>query len=281
MAQNIALKLVVELGGGSELYNSVSDPDQDVVHPWPGDPVTLDISNPPELIQPVWIATNADGTDAQVYPSDTPVADILAAGWVHLYQGTEIVDFEGTVNVYSNQYNHVLLAIAACCNNSFATQALLLKQSPYALTPGQTYPCEADAIFKWLALRGSNETRPNLSYSFGVSLVNADGTVLLNNTFIATGPLPTSVQMALAWPADFIGLIIDGVTLVGNDTVPLTGQRQVKDFDGGVIAMAIDLNDDDIPENIGNNNAQFALPDTDCLSESEGFFEDEFETQFE
>jgi hypothetical protein len=120
-----------------------------------------------------------------------------------------------------------------------------------------------------------------LTYVFSLSIVNADGTVTLNNTQVAAGPMTSSVQMVLAWPADFVGLIIDGVTLVANDTVPLTGQRQVKDFDGGVIAMAIDINDDDIPENIGNNNAQFALPDTDCLDESAGIFEDQFETQFE
>jgi hypothetical protein len=281
MAQTIPLKLLIELGGGSEFFDSVADSDQDIVHPWPGDPVTFDLTVEPQLIQPVWIGVSADGSDAQAYPLTTSVAAILAAGWAHVYQGTEIADGSGTVTVYSNQYNHVLLAIASCCNNNFATQALALKNSPYALIPGQTYPCPASASYKWIALKGKNETRPNLAYTFGLSLINQDLTLLLNNTTIASGALPNTTQLELSWPEDFIGLIIDGVTLVGNDTVPLSGERQVKDFDGGIIAMAVNIEDLDVPEGISNANSQFALPDSDCEPAESGFFEDQFETQFE
>lgn len=281
MAQTIPLKLVIDLGGGSEFFDSVSDSDQDIVYPWPGTPVIFDLTCEPPLIQPVWIGVSEDGNDSQAYPLTTSVEDILAAGWAHVYQGTEIADCDGNVTVYSNQYNHVLLAIAACCNSNFPTQALALKESIYALTPGVTYPCGGESAFKWLAIYGASETLPNLQYIFTVSLINDDGSVVLATTPIVTNPFTETVQLTKNWPEDFVGMIIDGITLVDNDTAPLAGERQVKDFDGGTIEVGVLINDLDAVTTIKEDLKTFALLDTDCQENESGIFEDQFEIQFE
>lgn len=262
MAQLINLKLVIELTQ-SQASDSVSDSEQGVSHTWPGDPVSLDITVPPTCLDPVWIATNADGTVAKSFPADTLAADILAEGWAHLYQGTQICDSAGNANIYSNQYNHVLLAIAACCNNDFQTQALALKQSAQPLTPGQTYPCNTDALFKWLAIYGRDEARPDLSVRFAVSLTTADQSQTISELFYDASFTET-IQQTKRWPADFIGLSIGGVNLVANNTPsPMPGEQRVKDFDGGTIKVTTSILDVDFNIILIDEN-DFALPSTQC-----------------
>lgn len=262
MAQTIPLKLVIDLGGGSEFFDSVADSDQDIVYPWPGTPVTFDLTIPPHLIQPVWIGVSADGNDAQAYPLNTPVADIIAAGWPHVYQGTEIADSDGNVMVYSDQYNHILLAIASCCNSNFLTQALALKQSSFPLTPGETYPCGSEAIFTWLVIYGKNEDRPNLSARFNITLTNADQSVTLSGAF-SSFVLPPTGKISKAWPADFIGMTIDGTNLVANDVEPMPGEMRVMDFDNGTIEVRTAVLDEDFNVIIEEANT-WALPGTQC-----------------
>jgi hypothetical protein len=261
MAQLINLKLVIELTQ-SQASDSVSDSDQGVTHPWPGDPVSLDISTPPTCLDPVWIATNADGTVLKSFPVDTSAADILAEGWAHLYQGTQICDSAGNANIYSNQYNHVLLAIAACCNNNFQTQVLALKLSQFPLVPGQTYPCGSEAKFTWLVVYGKNEDRPNLSARFDITLTSQDGLTVLSGPF-SSFVIPPTGQITKSWPNDFIGMTIDGVNLVANDVEPMPGERRVMDFDNGTIEVKTVLLDESFEILLEEANT-WALPGTQC-----------------
>lgn len=281
MAQIIPLLIVLDLGNGSEFFNSVADSDQDISYPWPGDPYTLDLTNPPELMQAVWIGVSQDGNTMQAFPVTTPIPTIIAAGFPRVYQGTEIADSEGNVMVFSNQYNHVLLAISACCTTQVLTQVLALKQSNYPLIVGQTYPCGAEAIFKWLAILGSNETTPDLVYSFRVSLENQDGDVLISEYFVLSEPLTETVQATKSWPSDFIGMTIGGTTLVANDATPGVGERRVSDFDNGTITLQVEITDGiDFGQ---STSASFALPGTDCGSDSgddSGIFGSEFGDSF-
>jgi hypothetical protein len=262
MAQTIPLKLVIDLGGGSEFFDSVADSDQDIVYPWPGDPVTFDLTVEPHLIQPVWIGVSADGNDAQAYPVTTSVEDILAAGWAHVYQGTEIADGSGNVTVYSDQYNHILLAIAACCNNNFPTQALALKQSRFPLTPGETYPCGSEAIFTWLVVYGRNEDRPALSARFDIKLTSADQSIILEGPFSSFG-IPPGGKITKSWPNDFIGMTVGGENLVANDVEPMVGERRVMDFDNGTIEVKTSVLDETFEVIIQEANT-WALPGTQC-----------------
>jgi hypothetical protein len=261
MAQTIPLKVVIELTG-SQASDSVSDSEQGLVHPWPGDPVTLDITTPPTCLDPVWIATNEDGDVAKYFPINTPIAAILLEGWAHVYQGTQICDSAGNANIYSDQYNHVLLAIAACCNNNFQTQALALKRSQFPLVPGQQYPCGSEAIFTWLVIYGKNEDRPNLSARFNITLTSADSSIVLSGPF-SSFVIPPTGQISKSWPADFIGMTIDGVNLVANDVEPMPGENRVMDFDNGTIEVrtaVLDENFDVLLEDVNT----WALPGTQC-----------------
>lgn len=264
MAQTIPLHLVLDLGTGSEFFDSVADSDQDIVYPWPGDPYTLDLTTPIQLIQPVWIGVSADGNNAQAFPKSMTVAQIIAAGFPRVYEGTEIVDGDGNVLVFSDQYNHILLAIAACCNPNYLTQALALKTSNKPLTPGQTYVCGTEAIFKWLALYGKNELRPDLTYEFRIRMINADASIDLEDALVPTAPFSETHANVLNWPADFVGLTIEGENLVANDTVsPMPGELRLLTFDGGTLEMHVIIRDN-AAAIIAEDTQIFALPDSQC-----------------
>lgn len=259
MAFIIPLKLVLDLGSGSEFFDSVSDPGGDIDNGWPGVDYNLDLTIPPQLIQPVWIGVSADGTNAQVFQKDTPIADIITAGYPRVYQGTEIQTGEGDVLVFSDQYQHILLAMSACCGSSVDTAVYALKQSNYPLTVGEHVPCGAEAAFKWLAVRGSTETR-NLKYTFAVRLTSADALTMIEGNLANELPLPVTTQMFKAWPDDFIGLTIGATTLVANNVVPGVGEMNVGDFDGGKIRISVTIIDDDTEAVVDQVLKEFALP---------------------
>lgn len=273
--RTIPLHLVIDLGGGSELYDSVPS-DVDPVSVYPGSPVDYDVTDEPQEVRPVWIGVSADGTDAQAYPINTPIATIKAS-WPRIYQGTEIVN-PGSVQVFSENFDDVEFLIEACCATGIATDALALKQSPAALTPGQRYPCGTEAIFKWLAILGNPETR-TLNYSFQVLITSNDITKPPLQKTLTAGEesLLATVQLVKKWPDDFIGMMFDGgETLVANDVIPGAMQYNVRDYDNGTIQVIVTIIDVNTVEIVESDIKDFALPDTDCISESESAPSGEF-----
>lgn len=247
--------------------DSISGSDSDVPSAWPGTPTSYDFNNTPQLIQPVWIGVSEDGSTNQVYPIDTPVTTILGDGWVHVYQGTEIVGQDDDVQVFSEQYQQLLAQLDACCGTSFATAPFALKQSNQSLAIGDPNPpCGADAFFKWLALFGSTEDR-DLAYRFTFSLIPADEDMLEVLTFRPANELPftETVQLLKKWPDDFVGMVsLEGVTLVGPTAEPGVNERRVSDFDGGTIGVVVTLFEND--EQIDESSGTWRLPGTICTS---------------
>lgn len=86
--------------------------------PYPGTEVEYDVTTPPENVAPVWIGVSADGLTNQVFPIGTTVAAIIGAGFPRVYQGTQIIGNDGSVQVFSENLKTVQITIAACCLNS-------------------------------------------------------------------------------------------------------------------------------------------------------------------
>lgn len=208
------LHLVNDLGS-----DSIGGSQSDVPSLWPGTPLSYDFTLTPQAIRPVWVGVSADGTTNQVYPLSTSVATIIGAGWSHVYQGTEIVGANGDVLVFSEQYLHVLNALSACCATSVATAAFSLRQSNYSLDPDQPVPpCGVDALFKWLAVRGSAEAR-TLTYRFVAHLTTADGLTTQDVVYAADLAFTETLQLVKNWPADFAGLAEYALGTIGVEVV--------------------------------------------------------------
>lgn len=196
---------------------------------------------------------------------------IWAAESLEFHAATKITCSNNPDNFYvvGNSIFDVIQAFTTCCAApNIQTQALALKQSNAALDPSQTYPCGTEAIFKWVAILGNNETTPDLVYTFRVTLTNEAGDVIISEDFVSAQPLTVTVQASKNWPTDFIGMTIGGTTLVANDAVPGVGERRVSDFDNGTITMVTEITDGDAYNR--SQQSEFALPPTDCAQPESG-----------
>jgi hypothetical protein len=122
----ITLHLLNDLGADS-IGGSIAD----TPHAWPGTPVEYDITDPPEVGQ-VWVGVSQDGSDNQVYPKNTSVATIIAAGWPRVYQVAQIFGFDGSVQVFSETQKTVQVLIDACCLHAPTSE------SPSSVSPGES-----------------------------------------------------------------------------------------------------------------------------------------------
>lgn len=270
--QNIPLHLVVDEGNNS---NSGDD----VVQGWPGlaglynfSPFSgpSDFTLPIVTIRRVWFGVSEDLSGAKVYQIDTPIATIIGAGAPRVYQGTEIIDTAGHRFAFSEAYDDVQAALSACCNSEVLTAAFAFKQSNQSLDPNQPDPpCGAEAIFKWLAVLGTNPLS-GYDYTMYVKLTSRDGLVTWEHNLALQLALAATIQQVLAWPADFIGLVgLDSVTLIANADVADGTHRHVSNFDGGTILMRTTIRDigGDHPVIFSVAEQTFRLPDTDCDQE--------------
>lgn len=260
MAKTLTLHLVNDLG-----QDSISGSDSDVPMAWPGTPTVYDFNLTPQLIQPVWIGVSEDGSTNQVYPLTTSVAAILGAGWARVYQGTEIVGQSGDVQVFSEQYLQLLNELAACCGTALITALFALKNSNYSLNPlDPNPPCGTEALFKWLAVFGTNEER-ELTYQFIFSLLPADGDLdkVFSKVLASDLPFTETTQLIRGWPADFIGMVSQqSKTLVANDAVAGSGNVRVSEYDGGTISVNVVMSEND--DQVDQRDNAFRLPATDC-----------------
>lgn len=152
-------------------------------------------------------------------------------------------------------------ALGFCCSTIHITSApYALKTTASPLTPGQIYPCGTQAGFKWLAVFGNEDPPTNYTRFFEIELQNADASIILVDV-LSTGPLVATIQTILNWPANFIGLTIDGITIVGNDEVAGVNELNVGEFDFGKITIRVRLVDGPT-ELIAET--EFSLPDTTC-----------------
>jgi len=206
---------------------------------------------------------------------------IWSAESLEFHAATKITCSNNPDNFYvvGNSIFDVVQAFNTCCAApNILTQALALKQSNAALDPTQTYPCGTEAVFKWVAILGNNETTPDLVYYFRVALTNQAGDVLISEYFVVAEPLTETVQAVKSWPTDFIGMTLGGTTLVANDVVPGVGERRVSDFDNGTINMLVEISDGG--DYYTSQQAEFALPPTDCGEPESGIFGSEFAPSF-
>lgn len=263
--RTIPLTLLLDLGGTSEVLESLAQ----AVNPWPGDDFDLDVTTPPTTVDAVWIGVSADGNSSQAYPVDTPLATILGAGWPRIYQGTHIVDSAGNEYVLSTILNDVQGLLANCCGSQVNTLALALKQSNLALTPGETYPCGGEAIFKWLAVRGSTEERV-LTARFTIILTSSDNSTVFTRE-VSTS-LEVTKQLVQTWPTTFIdedytNQLSETLILVQNGEANNVDEVEVSTFDGGTITVRVEILEG--VDVVLSDEKVFALPATDCTDESE------------
>lgn len=196
-------------------------------------------------------------------------------------------------------------ALGICCGAEGIDSApYALKASGLPLDVDKTYPCGYEAAFKWLAVFGTEDPALTLIRYFDIELQNAAVSVTLVDT-LSSGALAATIQTVLNWPADFIGLTIDGITLVANNVVAGVNEMNIGDFDYGKITVRVRL--EDLPDIELIDEHEWSLPDTTCggesssgessgsFSSSDGgsesesgssasdfmIFEDEFEDEFE
>lgn len=197
-------------------------------------------------------------------------AQALIAGWaaadLEWHAATKITCSNNPDNfwIVSNSFFDVQNAFSICCGApNILTMPFALKQSNKELTPGTQYICGTEAIFRWLVIYGSNETRPNLSARFDIRLTSADESVTLAGPF-SSFPIGPTGQISKSWPADFIGMTIDGVNLVANDQeVVMPGEMRVKDFDFGTIEVTTSILDENF-DVVQSDTNTWALPTTQC-----------------
>lgn len=174
--------------------------------------------------------------------------------------------------IVSNSIFDVQHTFETCCGSpTIPSAARVFVQSNEDLTPGETYPCGAEAIFKWLAIKGTGSVA-NLKYTFQVKLTSADGLTEIEGDLVTDQPLAATTQLVKSWPDDFVGLVIGATTLVANDATPGVGEMRVGDFDGGTIDLTATVVDDDTEETVSSETRQFALPVTQCDDEGSGSF---------
>lgn len=181
----------------------------------------------------------------------------------------------GNFWVVSDNFFDVFASLTVCCGApNIQSAGFVFKMSTSPLTPGEQYLCPIAASFKWLAVRSQTETR-NLEYKFLIELTTMDDSTTLDNNGDPGVTFLNTLQVVRAWPQDFIGLVLDGITLVDNGSIPGVNEKRVGDFDLGTIKMTTIITDTDTLEVVSTVEEEFALP------ESCGIFEESFSLEFE
>lgn len=242
--------------------------------PWPGTPEELDPTACPDgnpmVFTPVWIGLLPDRSASQVFPITTSIATILGGGFTHIYQGTLLDSCNIGQHAYLQSLQQVnQLLAASCCSTVIQTASFALKTSNQSLSPDDAPPpCGAEAIFKWLAVRGTNEVRA-LQYIFQFNMYSQDGLTVQTFTIVNEDPLTETVQHVKRWPTDFIGLVSnEGKTLVANNVVPGVDDLPVSTFDNGTLDMITRIYTDDIDHTlVSGKESFFIFPGTDCGSQ--------------
>jgi hypothetical protein len=280
MAWVIPLKLFRNLSSGTEYFNNDPKPWEEPNNAWRG--IDYNLTVPPASVEPIWIGVSSNGESTQVFPISTTVKNIRKI-WARVYQGTKITLLDGSVLAFSDQYSHVLSDLKKCCLKFIRSGPFVFKISNKTLKPGADFPCETEAGFKWLAVLGTED--PPVAYTrfFEIELKNAAETLVLSGE-LSSGTLVDTIQTVLNWPEDFIGLTIDGTTIVANDVIAGIGEVNIGEFDFGTITVRTRMTAAPDIELIAEN--EWSLPDTTCaddsssVSDSGEFAEAEFTEEF-
>lgn len=240
---------------------------------------TVDPDHPASwLVELVFVVMGYDSNQGDSVPA--PVgwqvfsqeeAAPLIAGWLadglEFHAATKITCSDDPENffVVSQSYFDVVNAFNVCCGlPNIQTQAFSFKISNSPLVAGQDYPCGTAAAYRWLAIRGNNETR-NLEYLFRLVLFSQDMATFL--TFdLAVATLSATTQLQKSWPDDFIGLVsASGKTLVANSTeTPGPDDVKMMTFDNGVARIIVQITDTDLAQVVDGSDMEWALPATQC-----------------
>lgn len=271
--------------------------------PWPGSEETINLNDeacppingdkPIFKVEQGFVVFEGESLQGQV---DESQASGLETGWTYytqedaaaLINGWALAGFEwhAATKIYcsnnpsvfwvvSDTVFDVSAAINVCCGApSIANGAFVFKISNRPLTPGVDYLCPVSASYKWLAVRNPDDIR-NLEYKFLMELTTDDEVTTLTNNADPAVTLSSTVQVVRNWPADFVGLVLDGITLIADGETPGVNEINVGDFDLGNIKMTTVITDTDTLETISTMEETWAIP-ASC-----GIFEDSFSPEFE
>lgn len=244
---------------------------------------SVDGDSPSFLIEQGFVVMGFDASASDSFPApdgwqyfNQAEASALIPGWaaalLEWHPATKITCSNNPDNfwIVSNNFFDVVSAFTVCCGAAeIPTLAMALKQSTSSLNPDEANPpCGTLAAFKFLAIRGSSEIQV-LMHRFVLVLKNADESISLEYPLPGHNddPLPGTTQAVLNWPEDFIGLTMDGKTLVANDVTPGVDEYNVSEFDNGTIEMTTTIRRV-IDEVIVSEAVEtFRLPGTDCIPE--------------
>lgn len=266
--------------------------------PWPGNPETVNFNdeacpsiegdNPSFKIERGFVVFGGESLEGTVDESESPG---LATGWQYFTEddardlipgwAAASMDWHAATKIFcsnnpsnfwivSDSYYNVLSAFTTCCGApQILTNAFSLKASPAPLIPGTAPACGVPAAFKWLALLGNDDDRPNLVYRFEYIL--RDSSNGQEETFIIGPyqPLSATTQEVKNWPADFLGAVSNGgIELVNNDIAPSGSQRRVMAYDGGTIEVRtiVALDESGDYTTVNESEETWALPGTVCGS---------------
>jgi hypothetical protein len=198
----------------------------------------------------------------------TDLIPLWAAQSLEWHAATKIECSNNPDNAYlvSDSYYDVLDDFNICCGTpTIQTQVLALKASHGPLDPGSCPSCGKEAVFKSLAIKGTNDTR-TLASMFRYILRSSDNLIEEIFELDASIPLTAVNSRTMRWPDDFIGLTSLGdITLIANDQEPIPGStRRVLDFDCGTIEVQSLYWDVDDDLNITTATNTWALPITNC-----------------
>jgi hypothetical protein len=182
---------------------------------------------------------------------------------------TKIIDCLGATKIVSEPFFDVIAAAQACCGSSIPVGAFVFKVSPFALTPGGTYPCAAPAAFKWMStIPADDPATYNVKFiAILKDSANANAMTILLSDFAPDQDTVQVNSLTLNWANDFIGKT-DGVkTLVANTvTAPGANDRLVSFYDGGTITVRTLVSklvgEDLVP--VADTQQIFALPASLC-----------------
>src|SRR3972149_1363642 len=240
---------------------------------------TVDPDHPASwIVEQVFIVMGYDSNHGDSVPAPAGwqvftqgEAGPLIPGWaadnLEFHAATKITCSDDPENffVVSQSFFDVVNAFNVCCGlPNIQTQAFSFKISNSPLIAGQDYPCGTAAAFRWLAIRGTNETR-NLEYLFRLQLTSQDMSTVLSFD-LATASLAATTQLQKSWPDDFIGLVSgSSKTLVANSTEnPGPDDVKMMTFDNGVATIIVQVTDTDLSQVVALSNMEWALPSTIC-----------------